>query len=152
MNLPTDRRIRRASRVLLLDPAGRTLLFRFTPQGKPPFWTAPGGECDPDESFDAAARRELLEETGISADPQPLGTVMHYDFTTLGDEPVTAEEHYYHCRTELTAIDTSGHTELERATMLEHRWFTATDIDQCPEAIYPADINAMIAALLEKSA
>jgi 8-oxo-dGTP pyrophosphatase MutT (NUDIX family) len=47
----------------LLDTAGRILLFRFAPGDRPAFWATPGGAVDPGESFKAAARRELLEET-----------------------------------------------------------------------------------------
>ena len=40
-------------------------------RAKPPFenlWTLPGGHIEPGEEARAAAHRELLEETGISAD------------------------------------------------------------------------------------
>ncbi len=141
------RRVRRSARIVLADPAGRILLFRFIPDGWPPFWCTPGGECDPDEDFAAAARRELLEETGIVGEPQPLGVVKSYDFITLLGEPVTALEHYFALRTTVTSIDTSGHTELERERMIEHRWFTHTEIAGWHEQIWPEDIVAMAAGI-----
>ena len=64
----TARIPRPASRILLVDAAGRTLLFRFTVEGRAPFWVTPGGALDPGEPYEAAARRELLEETGLHAE------------------------------------------------------------------------------------
>jgi len=40
-------------------------------------WEIPGGKVDPDESLEAAAGRELLEETGYSA--QNLSPLFSYD-------------------------------------------------------------------------
>jgi 8-oxo-dGTP pyrophosphatase MutT (NUDIX family) len=91
------RRIRRAARILLVDGAGRVLLFRFTPSDRPPLWATPGGECDEGESFDAAARRELLEETGIDTDPGPEVARGGSDFLTFDGEPVTGDERYSSC-------------------------------------------------------
>lgn len=150
MTMP--RRQRRAARVVLADGDGRLLLFRFNPPGGTPFWTLPGGECDPDEDFADAARRELLEETGIAGDPQPIGLVMEYDFTTIEGEPVRALEHYFHHRTTITLIDTSGHTELERATMQEHRWFVTDDLIDWPEPVYPANLADLAAELFGEDA
>ena len=64
----SERKPRPASRILLTDPAGRVLLFRFTPDDRPPFWCTPGGALDPGESYEQAARRELREETGLDLD------------------------------------------------------------------------------------
>ena len=48
---------RPAARILLMDPAGRVLLFRFDAADRPPFWATPGGAVDPGESYEEAARR-----------------------------------------------------------------------------------------------
>ena len=57
---------------VLVDPAGdepRALLMR---RRKPPvgLWENPGGALEPGEDFVACARREVLEETGISVEPE----------------------------------------------------------------------------------
>jgi 8-oxo-dGTP pyrophosphatase MutT (NUDIX family) len=109
------------------------------------FWVMPGGECDPGEDYAAAARRELFEETGITADPSPLHHVREDDFETLLREPIHAVEHFFQARTAAAAIDTSGHTELEQTVMQEHRWFTAEEIASWHETIYPAEILDLIA-------
>ena len=54
------RRIRRAARLLVIDEHERLLLFRFTFAGRKAFWATAGGECDPGESFEDAARREQI--------------------------------------------------------------------------------------------
>lgn len=59
------------SGTVLVDSSGpepRALLMR---RRKPPvgLWENPGGMLEPGEDFEAAARRELLEETGLDAPP-----------------------------------------------------------------------------------
>lgn len=58
--------IRGVSVVLLKDDA--VLMARRT---RPPFenlWSFPGGHVEPGENLEAAARRELAEETGLAVD------------------------------------------------------------------------------------
>ena len=105
--------IRRAARVLLVDPADRLLMFRYVPDDLPAFWLLPGGECEPGEHFAAAARRELFEETGIAARPRHIAVTRTFDYVYQG-QPVRGIEHFFHHRTSKTRIDTSGHTELEQ--------------------------------------
>lgn len=146
-NANPARRLRRAARILLIDPAGRLLLFRFTPAGSEPFWVTPGGECEPEEDFPQAATRELLEETGITADPGPQVARRGGDYTIFTGEAITADERYFLVHVAGTEIDTSGHTALEQAVMQEYHWFTQADIAGWDEIIYPLDILAMLRSI-----
>jgi 8-oxo-dGTP pyrophosphatase MutT (NUDIX family) len=128
---------------VLLDPEDRVLLFRYVAEGYSPFWIMPGGECDQAEDYPDAARRELLEETGISAAPRPIEIVREAEYVFDG-EPVKSIEHFFHHRTCVARIDTSGHTELERRVMREHRWFAPRELREWSETIYPRDIAQLI--------
>ncbi len=140
----TTKRLRKAARIILVNPQGQTLLFRYDVPGRAPFWVTPGGECDPGESFDQTARRELLEETGIDADPGAQILQMEPEFITVEGEPVRADERFYFVRTEITAINTAGHTETERELMTQHRWFTMDELSDWPEAIFPDILRSII--------
>jgi 8-oxo-dGTP diphosphatase len=143
----SQRAERPAARILLLDPDGRILLFRFDPGDRPPFWVTPGGALDPGEDHPACARRELLEETGLDLDCGPEVARRRVEFVTLANVPVTADERYFLVRTEGTEIATAGHTELERRVMREWRWFTPAEIAAHDEPIFPADLLAMLEAV-----
>jgi len=135
------RRARRpAARLLVMDPAGRLLLFRFTPDDRPPFWVTPGGAVDRGESFEAAARRELREETGLDCEPGEAVAIRHVNFVTLEGIEVDAEERYYAVPVTEARIDTSGHTEVEQAFMLSHRWWTPEELAAHDEVWYPVDL------------
>lgn len=141
MPATAPRRARRpAARILLLDPADRLLLFRFTPDDRPPFWVTPGGAVDPGESFEAAARRELFEETGLSCAISDCVGVRHVSFVTLEGVEVDAEERYFVARPGHNDIVTAAHTELERRVMLSHRWWTPAELATLEEEWFPIDL------------
>ena len=138
------RRLRRAARILLTDPAGRLLLFRFTPKGSEPFWVTPGGEAEGQEDFAVAAARELLEETGISAHPGDEVARRGGNYTIFTGEAITADERFFHVAVAHAGIDTSGHTALEQQVMQEYRWFTREELAGWPETIYPLYIGVLL--------
>ncbi|MFM7404180.1 MAG: NUDIX hydrolase [Erythrobacter sp.] len=138
-------RLRRAARIIVLDPAGCALMFRFDVPGRDPFWVTAGGECDPGESFVDAAGRELFEETGIViTDPGPELARLTPEFVTVEGEQVQADERYFIVQVADTDIDTSQHTELERQVVSSHRWFTLSDLSDWPEAVFPVELSDMI--------
>ena len=144
MSLNSALRLRRAARLIVLDPEARALMFRYDVPGRPPFWVTAGGECEPGESFEDAARRELFEETGIVADPGAQIARMTPEFITVEGEPVQADERFFLVRVDEAAIDTSRHTALEQRLMTQHRWFTRAELADWPEAVFPANLSAMI--------
>lgn len=144
------KRVRRAARIIVLDDAQRVLLFRFTLADRPPFWVTAGGECEPHESFEEAARRELLEETGIVADPGQQVARTTPEFITVEGEPIQADERYFVIRVSSTQISTQGHTALEQRVMTQHRWFELAELGDWPEAVFPETLVQIITQDREK--
>lgn len=72
--------------------AGKVLLLRRTAE-RGGFWQPVTGKIEPGESAGAAARRELLEETGIAGEVKPLEYVHSFVIAGAdGEVPVVAEE------------------------------------------------------------
>jgi 8-oxo-dGTP pyrophosphatase MutT (NUDIX family) len=63
--VPAPRDLLVAAGVLVRDPASGRLLLQL--RGDDATWGLPGGRVEPGETLEQAARRELLEETGLRA-------------------------------------------------------------------------------------
>ena len=146
MNAPDSLRVRRAARIIVVSAAERLLLFRFDVADRPPFWVTAGGECEQDESFEEAARRELFEETGLIADPGEQIARTTPQFVTVEGELIQADERYFLLRVAEEAISTAHHTELEQKVMTQHRWFTRQEIADWPEEIFPETLIEILDA------
>ncbi|MEJ8303973.1 NUDIX hydrolase [Saccharibacillus sacchari] len=76
-----------AGACVIVEQGGAILLQKRTDNG---FWGLPGGALEPGESMEQVARRELLEETGLTAGKLELlavfsGEGLHYSYPN-GDE------------------------------------------------------------------
>jgi len=144
----SERKQRPAARILLFDPDGRILLFRFDPPDRPPFWVTPGGAVDPGETYEQAAERELFEETGFRSSPGPQVARVIAEFISLEGVPVVADERFFCVRlgrgANPDAIATDGHTELERAVMRSWRWFDRHALAALDEPYFPEDLIELI--------
>jgi len=143
-------RQRPSARLLVLDAEGKVLLFRFRfdtgPLAGTAYWATPGGGLDEGESFAEAARRELLEETGIEAEVGEAIAVRHTRFRLSTGEMVAAEEHYFLVRT-IGVIDISGNPDpVERAFISEAKWWSRAEIAASRETIFPETLIEMIAS------
>jgi len=146
-------RPRPSARLLVVDPQGRVLLFRFEfrhgPLAGRIFWATPGGAIEPGESFEDGARRELAEETGLTIDhPGPQIARREFAMHAPEGDPVMADERYFLVRVDPFTLADGGWTDLEREVMTEHRWWTPAEISAADEKIYPVDLVAMLASAL----
>jgi 8-oxo-dGTP pyrophosphatase MutT (NUDIX family) len=134
---------RPAARLMVIDSDDRLLLFRFAPGHRPPYWVTAGGALDPGESYEEAARRELYEETGFTAEPGRRLDVRTSRFVTAQGVEVEAVEHYFAVHVQGGPLDISGHTQEERALMAVHRWWTLEAFAAQAEPCYPEDMIAL---------
>ena len=136
----------RTPRILLVDGARRVLLFRFTPDDRPPLWCTPGGAVDPGESYEAAARRELWEEVGLDMDCGPQMAQRIVTFRTFDGVEVCADERYFRVDIDHCAVAGAALTDQEKTLMAGFRWFDRDAIAAHDERIYPADLVALLDA------
>ena len=62
----------RISAGAIVEHQGRVLLVNYQPPGGTDIWVAPGGGVNADETLEAAAAREVWEETGLRVRIGPL--------------------------------------------------------------------------------
>ena len=129
--MTAERWERRGAKVILIAADGSTLLFRGGDPARPDagtWWFPPGGGVEPDETVEAAARREVLEETGLELDELgPVAARRLVEFQFDG-RTIVSDEVYFVVRVAGGAIDTDGWTELEREVVEEHRWWTVDEL------------------------
>jgi 8-oxo-dGTP pyrophosphatase MutT (NUDIX family) len=144
-----ERLTRQAARVILVDEQERVLLIHGRDPARPDlpaWWILPGGGLDDGESREQAARREVLEETGLrlgDLGPVVLHRAVTFEFDGL---VVDQDEVLFLARTdsrELT-LDTSGWNEIERRALSELRWWTTSELAETTEVVYPEQLLVLL--------
>ncbi|SIN38034.1 NUDIX hydrolase [Micromonospora cremea] len=147
---------RRAARVLLVDAAGRVLLFNGFDPARPGhrYWFTSGGGLDPAESPAAGAARELAEETGLRLDPAELGEPVWSETAEFPFDGVwyRQQQMFFLVRVSSWQVDTAGFDDVERRSIAGHRWWSPEELAATDERYYPAELPALLTRLLQPTA
>ncbi|MEA2804213.1 MAG: hypothetical protein QOG78_5255 [Rhodospirillaceae bacterium] len=144
-------RRRLSARLLILNDAGRLLLFRFVHKTGPlagqDFWATPGGGVEDGESLEETAVRELEEETGLRRTSVGPEVARREVAIQLPDgEHVVSDERYFLVRITDDTLSWANWTALEREVMVAHRWWSRDELARTEATVWPENLAQMLAA------
>ena len=147
---------RPAARAIVLDAEDRVLLIRAEWDGRS-LWFTPGGRIEPGESPEAAARRELREETGLDAGMLRWeGLAWLRDWTwhwVAGDTWYASHEYFYLARLPvrggpLPHDEHAAPTVEEVLALREARWWTVDALRAEAPSTSPVALATLLPALI----
>jgi 8-oxo-dGTP pyrophosphatase MutT (NUDIX family) len=146
---------RPAARVICLDGVGSVLLLNWRdPSDGALMWEPPGGGIDPGETPLEAARRELVEETGL--DPGAVGEewlAVERDLRWNGRHFIGAESFFLARFAEVApSLGRDGLLPDEQENLQGYAWVPLGDIESLPDKLEPPALADVIAALTGQSA
>jgi len=144
---------RQAARVVLVA-GGRVLLQHGFDPARPEdgtWWITPGGGLNDGESIEAAAVREVHEETGLGLTPAQLGPVIatrvvHFEFE---HRRFRQHESYFTVQVDQFTPEHQGWDEVEQRALLDHRWWSVDELRTTDETFYPRLLPDLVQAVLD---
>jgi ADP-ribose pyrophosphatase YjhB (NUDIX family) len=146
-----DRPVRRAGRVIVLDPGNRVLLLRYDSLHYGVHWGTPGGGLETGEDYHAAAVRELGEETGWH-DVVVDAVAVHEETRTKGPQSTfSASVHrFFMARVPVDRRPLAdGLAEMHSADGITgSRWWTLAELEATTDAMWPTGLASLMRELV----
>jgi 8-oxo-dGTP pyrophosphatase MutT (NUDIX family) len=140
-------RQRHVSRLVVLDPLSRILLF----ETKLPYtqvWMTPGGGLKPGESHIDAARRELWEEVGVrDCEIGPCVWTVEFRFQHPSGL-IHQRERYFVVRLDSDDVDDANRETLERSEILQHRWWSCGEVERARADFRPHELGRLLSPIV----
>lgn len=131
-----------AARVVLLDESDRVLMFSSAEHGEV-IWFPTGGGVEPGEDLRTAALRELHEETGLVLTPLDLtGPIWRRSARFIFTGVLYNQMEFYFVASAPPGfeVDTVGFTDVEKANITGHRWFSEADLRESAGTVFPIEL------------
>ncbi len=136
----------------MADPEGQVLLFSAQESDGERWWFTPGGGVHRGETVQAAAVRELFEETGFAVTEAGLGPVVATSsslWLAEEEEKLFLGAHsFFFVRVADALLNTDGQEDLERSMITGHRWWSVADLRAATERIAPLGLADLVDRLL----
>jgi 8-oxo-dGTP pyrophosphatase MutT (NUDIX family) len=144
---------RRAARVFVIADQA-VLLIKGCDPARPEagtWWLTPGGGIDDGETIEAAAAREVLEETGLHLARDQFGPVIatrvaEFEFD---EQEYRQAEWFFAVNVARFVPQADGWEPIEQRALLDQRWWTVAELVATDETLYPIEIAEIVQAVID---